>query len=224
MHFQVITVLMLWYACTLFVLGRIMTLAIHLLDFHHLAHHTSLQNSEDTRDSCWTEPVFTFSPCLTGPTAFCTSDLSASWLPPTLSAVPPSLLCSCLFFSTSTHEGVQAQTSKFFFSPRGLIHSLRLNTIKRLKRSQSWSPALNFTSFKSADATNCLHDFSASHCPTGNTCPLPPTRSSPNTPLINGITLTQLSGPTQLNSTPPVSMFAYNKPILPIISTVAADV
>lgn len=162
--------------------GLIMTL--HLIHFPHLPHHTSLQNGEDTGDSC-----------LTGPTAFCTSDFSASWLSPTLSVAPLNLLCSCLLLSTSPHKGVQAQTLKFFFSPRRLIHSHHLNTIKRLKRSQCMSPALTFTSFTSADATACV--TSPLHTVQLRT-PAPSLQPDPPQMLF---TLTRSQGP--VNSTPP---------------------
>lgn len=199
MHWQVIPVLTLWWVGMHIVrVGLIMTL--HLLHFPHLPHHTSLQNGEDTGDSC-----------LTGPTAFCTSDFSASWLSPTLSVAPLNLLCSCLLLSTSPHKGVQAQTLKFFFSPRRLIHSHHLNTIKRLKRSQCMSPA----SHLQMQLPVWLLRFTLSN---SEHLPL---ASNQTLPKCSSLWLALRAQSTQLH---PTNQHAYNKPILPILSTVTVDV
>lgn len=92
--------------------------------------------------------------------AFDTTDHSASWCPPTSSAILLHLLCPCLLLgSTSRHGGPHAQSLQFSSSPRGLIHTQCFN---RLKVTQWVSPALNFAELQTCrctatDATSLGH-------------------------------------------------------------------
>lgn len=69
--------------------------------------------------------------------------------------------------------------------------------------SQWVSPALNFTCFTSADATACV--TSPLHTVQLRT---PAPASNQTLPKRSSLIWTQLSGPHELNSTPPISMFA----------------